>query len=509
MQGYRFQLGFNYKLLLIYLSVVAASLLLVAHALFTLHQSLLDDRRDHIRHLVENNLSLLEHYRKQTETGQLTKAQAQLHAMSAIRNLRYEHSGYFWINDLDTRILVHPIFPDMEGELQLNYQDSHGQPIFQNFVQIAQETGAGYLHYHWPKPGSVEPVEKLSYIELYQPWGWVIGSGIYLDDIQTIFRREAWGYAATLSFLLLMISGLVWSILKVDAQAFHSNKLMATALEACADAIMITDKDTRIIWTNSAYERLTGYALKDIKGKTPAETTRSGKQTSAFYQQMWRRLNRGEHWIGELVNRHRKGHLYYEQMTITPVLNKLGRTVNYIAVKQDISDRKQALLELEERASRDSLTNLPNRRTFMEHLSAILEIHGQHKGILMMMDLDHFKTINDEHGHLCGDRVLMDFARILLDDLQEGEQIGRLGGEEFALLSPQQSLKEGKNRAEKICRQLHQHICHHDGKQLRVSVSIGVTSISTADTDPASVIDRADRALYEAKCGGRNCVRCL
>ena len=509
MHPYRFQLGFNYKLLLIYLSVVVASLLLVAHALFTLHQSLLDDRRDHIRHLVENNLTLLEHYRKQTEIGQLTTAEAQQQARNAIRNLRYEYSGYFWINDLETRILVHPIIPELEGELQLDYQDSHGQPIFRNFVKVAQESGAGYIHYHWPKPGGDEPVEKLSYIELYEPWGWVLGSGIYLDDIQTIFRREAWGYGATLTFLLVMISGLVWSILRVDARAFHSNKLMATALEACADAIVITDKDTRIIWVNSAYERLTGYSLKDIKGKTPADTTRSGQQPKAFYQQMWRRLNRGEHWTGELVNRHRKGHLYYEQMTITPVLNKLGRTVNYIAVKQDISDRKQAQLELEERASRDSLTNLPNRRTFMEHLCATLKLQQANKGVLMMMDLDHFKNINDEHGHLCGDRVLMDFAELLQGDLQEGELIGRLGGEEFALLAPHLSLKEGKQRAEDICQLLYRHKTLHDGKQLQVSVSIGLTSIGTADTDPCSVIDRADRALYEAKCAGRNCVRCL
>ncbi|SFX48008.1 diguanylate cyclase domain-containing protein [Marinospirillum alkaliphilum] len=509
MQGHRFQLGFNYKLLLIYLSVVVASLLLVSHALYTLHRSLLDDRRDHVRHLVENNLTLLEHFHQLAVTGQISEEKARTNAKNAIRSLRYEKSGYFWINDLETRILVHPIFPGLEGELQLEYRDSHGQPIFQIFVQIARESGAGYVHYHWPKPGGIEPVEKLSYIELYEPWGWVIGSGIYLDDIQTIFRREAWGYAATLTFLLVMISGLVWSILRVDSRAFHSNKLMATALEACAEAIIITDRNTRIIWSNSAYERLTGYALKDIKGKTPSETTRSGKQSSAFYQQMWRRLNRGEHWTGELINRHRKGHLYYEQMTITPVLDKSGRTANYIAVKHDISDRKQAQLELEERASRDSLTGLPNRRTFMEHLSATLETREKHKGVMMMMDLDHFKSINDEHGHLCGDRVLMDFAELLQHNLLPGEQMGRLGGEEFALLSPGLTLREGLERGETICKLLQSHTIHHEGKTLQITVSIGLTSITPADTEPASVIDRADRALYEAKCAGRNCARTL
>lgn len=506
MQERGFHLGFNKKLLLIYTLILLASLLLVGQALYSLHSNLMDDRRQKIRQLVETTSSLLVHYQQKSLDG-LALEEAQEKAKNTLRQLRYGAHGYFWVNDLETRLLVHPTRTYLEGDLQHDYQDSHGASIFQDFVALVLSQGSGYVHYHWPKPGETQPVEKLSYVLLYEPWGWVLGTGIYLDEMESIFWKEARGYVLVSLLLLLVISYLVWNILRVDARAFQSNQLMGSVMEACAEAMLVTDVNTRIVWANSAFEQLTGYSPDEIMGKTPAQLSHSGKQDKAFYEQMWASLRRGHHWSGELVNRHKNGNLYYEQMTITPVKNRAGRISHYVAIKKDISQRKQEQLRLEQQASCDSLTGLANRRTFMERLGTHLEMQDQ--GVMIMLDLDHFKAINDTYGHHCGDLVLQHFATILKGQIRETDLFGRLGGEEFALLAPHCSLEQGLKLAEKLSHAFISQPLKYNGESLAVSVSLGVTAIRQTDIKPEILLDRADKALYQAKKDGRACVRCL
>lgn len=506
MSASRLHLNFSRKLLLIYTSILLASLLMVGQSLYALHHNLMDDRRQKIRQLVENTISLLDHYQQQAQQD-LSLESAQQQALAALRNLRYGDQGYFWVNDLETRVLAHPIQTDLEGFRQENYQDSYGRSIFVDFVDLARSQQAGYVRYHWPKPGDDDqPVEKLSYIQLYEPWGWIVGSGTYLDDIERIFWQEARIYGLSFAVLLAIISSLVWNILRVDTRAFQSNQLMTSAMEVCAEAVMITDAKTQIIWANTAFERLTGYALKEVYGRKPSQVIRSGKQDSTFYQQMWFRLNQGKYWTGELINRRSNGDLYYEQMTITPVKNRSGKVSHYVAIKKDISRRKQDQLKLEELASRDSLTGLCNRRTFLERLATHLELGSADKGVLIMLDLDHFKQINDNHGHLCGDHILIDFAKLISSQLRTEDLFGRLGGEEFALLVPDVSFEEGMQIAEKLCQSLKKHPIRFHQLELQVTASLGVTRITNQDTRPEDLLDRADKGLYQAKASGRACV---
>jgi methyl-accepting chemotaxis protein len=208
MPANRLHLNVSKKLLLLYTSILLASLLLVGQGLNALHNNLMDDRRQSLQHLVKNALSLVHHYQQQTQQG-LSLEQAQQQALQAVRNLRYGERGYFWINDLDTRMLAHPIWPEMEGHLQKDYQDSNGQYIFRRFVALVKDQQAGFVHYYWPKPEDTQPIEKLSYVELYEPWGWVLGSGIYLDDMEKIFWQEARIYGLSFGALLIIISYLL------------------------------------------------------------------------------------------------------------------------------------------------------------------------------------------------------------------------------------------------------------------------------------------------------------
>ena len=311
--------------------------------------------------------------------------------------------------------------------------------------------------------------------------------------------------AMTLMVLLPLFGALIWCILHYDARSFHSNHLMATALEACAVAVLISDQHGHIVWANSAFEQLTGYTLEEVKGKKPGDLINSGEQSPQFYQQMWSTLASGQHWSGELINRRKNGQHYHEQMTITPVKNRAGAIRNFIAVKKDITDRKRAQQDLEDLASRDSLTGLPNRRVFLEEFETYLNNRPEHAGMLMMLDLDKFKAVNDTYGHLCGDRVLVEFADVLRQSLRDQDLTGRLGGEEFALLLPGMHSEQGMQIAQRLCQRLSETPVHCDDNTLiDITVSIGLTAICSSDRTPEMVIDRADQALYLAKRNGRN-----
>ena len=157
------------------------------------------------QHVVQSAASLLKHYHSLETAGTLSREQAQKQAMDTIRALRYGGQEYFWINDQTPTMLMHPINPKLEGQNLAGYKDPDGKALFNDMVQLGKTKGAGHVNYRWPKPGSSEPVPKISYIELYQPWGWIIGSGVYIDDVQAEFQAQALrAVAIGLAIALLM-----------------------------------------------------------------------------------------------------------------------------------------------------------------------------------------------------------------------------------------------------------------------------------------------------------------
>ena len=153
-----------------------------------LYRTLLHDRQAQTRNVVEEASGVLKHFYQLQTAGTLTEAQAQAAAKSVLGDLRYSNDGYFWINDLDTRMIMHPIKPSLDGKILAAVKDPAGKHLFQAIVDVAKAKGEGRVDYLWPKPGHDEPVEKTSYVKLFKPWGWVVGSGVYLDDISSDFR---------------------------------------------------------------------------------------------------------------------------------------------------------------------------------------------------------------------------------------------------------------------------------------------------------------------------------
>jgi methyl-accepting chemotaxis protein len=162
------------------------------------------DRATKTQHVLETAFGTLSYFAAEETAGRLSRDSAQLAAKAAIKSMRYGGSEYFWINDLDARVVMHPIKPDLDGTdgaLVL----TNGFSPFTAAADIARKSGSGSFGYLWPKPGEAQPVEKLSYVKAFVPWGWVIGTGIYIDDV----RAELWSNALWLAAQILLVAVLV------------------------------------------------------------------------------------------------------------------------------------------------------------------------------------------------------------------------------------------------------------------------------------------------------------
>ncbi|MBN2548469.1 MAG: PAS domain S-box protein [Anaerolineales bacterium] len=452
----------------------------------------------------------------------------------------------------------------------------------------------------------------------------------------------------------------------VDAQV----RLQSVALEAAANAIVITNLGGKIIWANSAFTRLTGYSLEEALGASPS-LLKSGRHGQEFYQQMWETILGGRVWSGEVTNQRKDGSFYIEEMTITPVTDSMGRISHFIAIKQDITERKRA--EKGERAARrqtemlrqalqalasdldleqvldtllvylekvvpydaalvlyqernllkikathgavdlsrarhecpmednplvqqilgtkkavvlqdveqdalgqcwkqlgpfhgciglplllggnpigylvilscqpgaygeeeaaiaqtftdqatiaienarlysranylavtDPLTELYNRRYFFDLARQEIERAQRYSAALsmIMIDLDHFKLINDTYGHIAGDSVLRQVAQRIHQAIRSIDLAARFGGEEFVILMPETPLEGARKVAERLCKEISGAVVEADGEAVQVTASLGVAELSREAADLGSLLKQADAALYRAKAAGRN-----
>ena len=198
-------LSLRTKLVGLTVATILALCLLFAVVLSNEKNQLLTDRQDKTRNVVETATGVLEYFYKLEKAGTLPREAAQAQAKEALRSMRYDKVEYFWINDMTPISIMHPIKPELEGKSQAANVDKSGKALYVEFVNAVKANGAGFVDYYWTKPGSDAVVPKLSYVKGFEPWGWIVGSGIYIDDVDAIFRQNAikflaWG---------LMIGGFI------------------------------------------------------------------------------------------------------------------------------------------------------------------------------------------------------------------------------------------------------------------------------------------------------------
>jgi len=281
---------------------------------------------------------------------------------------------------------------------------------------------------------------------------------------------------------------------------------LSSAVEHSPTSIVITDPKGIIEYVNPAFIWMTGYVPDDVLGQS-TRILKGGEQPDEFYRNMWETLMRGKVWRGEFHNKRKDGTLFWESASISPIIDPQGEITHFVAVKENIAEKKKMLEQLEQLASFDILTGLSNRRTFLERLDQSVELAGRTKQYfaLLYLDLDGFKQINDNYGHEAGDLVLKTAASRLIDSVRISDTIGRMGGDEFTVtLGTINNPDAAGEVAEKILEVLRRPITLPDGTTGYIDASIGI-SIFPDDADNSdALMAAADNAMYEVKRNGKS-----
>lgn len=283
------------------------------------------------------------------------------------------------------------------------------------------------------------------------------------------------------------------------------SQISSMVFNSTAEGVLITDVDGAILAVNPAFSAITGYSSAEAIGRNP-RFLNSGLQDEAFYADFWRALREHGNWQGEIYNRKKSGEVYPEWLTISAARDPEGRVLTYIAVFTDLSRLLKEEKRLAYLAHHDSLTNLPNRLLFEDRLEQTLSQARRfdQSFTLIFIDLDRFKAINDEHGHQTGDRVLQEAAQRLSAAVREVDTVARLGGDEFVILAPGLTgAADIGSFCAKVIDKLVQPIAI-DAITVSIGGSLGCAEYPCHGEDPATLLKRADQAMYQAKAVGGN-----
>ena len=293
-----------------------------------------------------------------------------------------------------------------------------------------------------------------------------------------------------------------------DLSEAEKEQLIASAVFSnAAEAVMVTDRDNRILRVNPAFTAITGYTPVEVIGQDPG-MLRSGRHDAEYFREMWHHLDTVGRWEGEIWNKRKNGEIFVAWLAITTIAGEAAAG-QHIATFIDITKRKEAEEIVLHRANFDTLTDLPNRGLFDDRFVSVLAMARRHRRnfALMYVDLDWFKNVNDSLGHAAGDALLAEAAKRMEKCVRESDTVARLGGDEFAvILSDLNSPAEAEEVAQRINRSLAEAFDLAEGKA-QISGSIGIAIFPQHGGDELVLKKAADQALYDAKAVGRNTYR--
>lgn len=282
-------------------------------------------------------------------------------------------------------------------------------------------------------------------------------------------------------------------------------RTLSQAIEQSPVSVVITDTKGNIEYVNQAFERITGYAEKDVLGQN-SRLLKSGNTPPRRYQELWKAILAGKAWQGEFQNKRKNGEIFWEQAHIAPVTDVDGTTRHFLAVKQDVTLHKMQEEHILHQALYDNLTELPNRFLSLDRLDQLISDAKRDDSqiAVLFIDLDDFKKVNDTLGHETGDHLLQHAANRLNYSVREQDTVGRLGGDEFiVLLGGLKKPEDALPVAEKILN------CFRDplqiaNRELVVTASIGISIYPDNGISPAELLRNADTAMYASKGQGGN-----
>ncbi|TSH97177.1 HAMP domain-containing protein [Verticiella sediminum] len=356
-------LRFRAKTGLISVAIMVPLLGLLVWQLGARHQDAVQGRMDALRYNVEVAHGVLAWAHGQQAAAGLSREDAQQLARRAIAGLRYDDVEYFWINDMQVRMVMHPIQPDLDGTSVAGVRDPNGLYPFREFVETARRDGAGFVAYQWPKPGLTDPVDKISFVKGFEPWGWVIGSGVYVDDLRTLALRRI-GLSAGVVLVALLVAGyLLWSFYRVMEGGLAEMRRHLLAMRegdlTTSPRPLGTDETAQLMFDLRSMQEALRDMVRQVR-RSSDDIVHSSSEVAAGTMAL---SNRTEQTAANLQE---------TAASMEQINSTVRSTSDNTAESADVARRNASAAEDGERIMRDVVTTMDGIRTSSSRISEII-----------------------------------------------------------------------------------------------------------------------------------------
>ena len=469
-----------------------------------------------------------------------------------LANYRLRENGYIFVNSVDGTPLI------FNGKIVGKIEKYPYPEIFKQQLEAIKNSNGDFFNYKFKKLNSQDEFDKISFVRKYEKYDWIIGTGVYLDEVdeelaikENIFKRTLLNQIISMLALFILLLGCIYYISKKLSKYINDNvRNLTIAFEKASsknkkidtnsltfkefislannlnttleiknrtkkelkDQIKIinenviistTDEEGIITDVSEAFCKMSGFSKEELIGRTHS-IIKDPNTPASFYEKMWNLLLEGNEWVGEIKNKKKNGDIYWVSSIIKPKF-KDHKICGYTAISNDITNKKF----IEQLSVTDELTKLYNRRYFNSKIDEeINRAKRENKFIsLFIIDVDYFKQYNDTYGHQMGDFVLQKVAEIFKKRASRASDFAfRLGGEEFAILSNLEKEK-AVEFAQIIKNEIENLQIEHKNSSVSpyLTISIGISSeVATKIISSDELYKEADDNLYEAKRLGRN-----
>lgn len=425
--------------------------------------------------------------------------------LERIHTIRYGNGGYFYVTTYEGVALVFAeedyLGTDVSGIIDID-----GINIHKEGLKHIQTAGEGYISYTWTKPGEKGLYPKLTYVRGYTPWNWIIGTGVYVDEVEgtiaDIEQKMKDEITSNLAKVLIVVGLLALFFLffqyhvvrKIINLLQQEDEINSIITDLSVDGILIVNKEGRILESNRKGIELIGISYRGVK---------EIRIWDMFQDEVLTEDNKEIHIFKEtsLVNLNGDTIPVEVHMKLTTV----DRQKVYITYLRDLTKRYRYEKKLKEMALMDELTGVYNRRFIIGQIEKEIESHrvsGRPMAIAMA-DLDFFKKVNDTYGHTYGDEILKYFSKTLLENVNCTDYVGRYGGEEFIIVFTNKTKEEAYESLRRIQEKMRAHI--FEKKELKLTFSAGIVEVeSTRNQNMEDYLIAVDELLYLAKDNGRD-----
>lgn len=374
------RLPFRGLLILVFLLIII-TLLYIFVVLPSIRDDIYQEKMLHTREMIDVGISVLEHYHQMEQQQTFSREEAQRNAADMVRSIHYGENGldYFWINDLEATVIVHPFRPDLEGEDVYDYQDPEGLYLFQEFIRLAQEEGSGHVTYYWQYYHFDDRYEeKLSYIDVFEPWDWIIGTGVYLTDLEAVIaqrRNIAVGFTALFFIILAILVFFYYRIRAQEHELLESEEKYRIIAENTADVISILDLNLRHLYVSPSVYRIKGFTPEEARAMSLEETLTpesAHRAVRKFCRQLeLEKQNKGDSsksYQVELEEYCKDGSVIWTENSVSFVHGGDNEPIGIIAISRDITERKrqQEIIEKEQKEKSIILENVAEQVTFKD-----------------------------------------------------------------------------------------------------------------------------------------------